>query len=186
MSFTKFAIHIKKSNMVCLLIKKSTMVFLLTMNFNYGVEVLKIDSTNYHEFIISYIMKIENLVPIGDKFSISSPTKSLKKKYNFSKTCEIDTNIQDLNLSLDEKLSQQESKKSIRMQTTWELYKMLEKYKTDILECLLQNKVLIDDNATSIDMMNHSKTILKVQNLIEVKFEDSVLTLNIFNKKEEN
>lgn len=148
-------------------------------------EIEEISETNSHEFIINYTLKLIDDVPYGEKYNISTPLNPLQlySHYTHVKTCEITTKEKFIHIKYYPHYTKMEMQASIRKQTQYLLYNLLQKYKADVLECLMLQETYLDDRNTTINLESRTHTITKVRSYILVNFNSGILTLEIFSKK---
>lgn len=138
-----------------------------------------------YEFIITYIFKLVNDVPYGEQYKISTPLVSLQlvSKRTPQKTCTINTKEKHLSITHYDSYTKAEMQASIKKQTQYLLYNLLQEYQSDVLECLILNQAHLDDMNTTINLESRTNTITKVKSYLLVSFEGGILTLQVFNPK---
>lgn len=139
--------------------------------------------TEQYEFIVQYFFKIVDEIPYGEDYKISIPLHSLRLKQNSmpARTCAIKTTEQSLSLTLYNHYTKAEMRASIRKQTQYLLYNLLQKYKAEVIECLMLNQAHLDDMNTALNLQSRTKTITSVRSYVLVDFHGSILTLQVFN-----
>ncbi len=142
-----------------------------------------IGTTAKYEFIMQYFFKIVNEIPYGEDYKISIPlhTLGLEHKGTPARTCTINTKQHSLALTLYNHYTKVEMQASIRKQTQYLLYNLLQEYKTEVLECLMLNQAYLDDMNTALNLQSHTKTITSVRSYVLVDFHGGILTLQVFN-----
>ena len=70
---------------------------------------------------------------------------------------------------------------SVRKQTQYLLYNLLQEYKAEVLECLMLNQAHLDDMNTALNLESRTKTITSVRSYVLVDFHGGILTLQVFN-----
>ncbi len=142
--------------------------------------------TNQYEFIINYIFKLVDDMPYGENYGIAVPIHSLylHKRQKIAKVCEINTKETYLTLINYPHYTKTEMNASIRKQTQYLLYNLLQEYKTEVLECLILNQAHLDDLNTAINLEARTKTITSVRSYVLVDFHGGILTIKVFNPKD--
>ena len=148
----------------------------------YGIDEDSIATTEQYEFIMQYFFKIIDEIPYGEDYKISVPLHSLRlNQKNPAKTCEINTKEHSLTLTHYNHYTKAEMQASVRKQTQYLLYNLLQEYKAEVLECLMLNQAHLDDMNTALNLESRTKTLTKVRSYVLVDFHGGILTLQVFN-----
>ncbi|RDU61602.1 hypothetical protein [Helicobacter sp. MIT 14-3879] len=143
------------------------------------IEVEQMGESIWYEFVIFYILKLVNDTPYGESYKISVPLVSKLHKKEVVKTCEIPTKETYYSLTIYPYYTESEMQASIKKQTQQVLYNFLQKYKHNVLECLMQHGAYIDDMNTAINLESRTKTLANVRSYLIVRFSGGILTLKI-------
>ncbi|TLD98310.1 hypothetical protein LS80_005200 [Helicobacter trogontum] len=149
----------------------------------YSTYQDSIAQTEQHEFIMQYFFKIVDEIPYGEDYKISVPLHmlGLQRMKTPSRTCEINTKEHSLPITHYNHYTKAEMQASIRKQTQYLLYNLLQEYKAEVLECLMLNQAYLDDTNTALNLESRTKTITSVRSYVLVDFHGGILTLQVFN-----
>ena len=155
----------------------------LKINPDIGKQTDIIGATEQYEFIVQYFFKIVDEIPYGEDYKISTPLHSLRLKQNNmpARTCMIQTKEHSLLLTLYNHYTKAEMQASIRKQTQYLLYNLLQQYQSEVVECLMLNQAHLDDINTALNLQSSTKTITSVRSYVLVDFHGGILTLQVFN-----